>query len=77
MPGHRAEGLRLLPRLVKPLPSGAGHVVWLLPTSGSRRAAFASRGSLWKIAALITYHGLDFFFSYDPFNADLIFLASE
>ncbi len=49
-PGVIAEGFRLLPRLVKPLLSGPGHAVWLLPTPGFRRAAFASRGSLWKIA---------------------------
>jgi 2-phosphoglycerate kinase len=49
-PGVIAEGFRLLPRLVKPLLGQAGHAVWLLPTPEFRRAAFASRGSLWKIA---------------------------
>jgi len=49
-PGVIAEGFRLLPRLVKPLLCRHGHAVWLLPTPGFRRAAFASRGSLWKIA---------------------------
>ena len=49
-PGVVAEGFRLLPRLVKPLLSRPGHAVWLLPTPGFRRAAFASRGSLWQIA---------------------------
>ncbi len=45
-----AEGFRLLPRLVEPLLTEPSHAVWLLPTPGFRRAAFASRGSLWKIA---------------------------
>jgi hypothetical protein len=49
-PGVIAEGFRLLPRLVKPLLAASGHAVWLLPTPGFRRVAFASRGSLWKIA---------------------------
>jgi hypothetical protein len=49
-PGVVAEGFRLLPRLVKPLLAGPGHAVWLLPTPEFRRAAFASRGSLWRIA---------------------------
>ena len=48
-PGVIAEGFRLLPRLVKPL-AEPGHAVWLLPTHEFRRAAFASRGSLWQIA---------------------------
>lgn len=46
-----AEGFRLLPRLVKPLLAELGHAVWLLPTAEFRRAAFASRGSLWQIAS--------------------------
>jgi hypothetical protein len=50
-PGVIAEGFRLLPRLVKPLLGRHGHAVWLLPTSGFRQAAFASRGSLWNIAS--------------------------
>jgi hypothetical protein len=49
-PGVIAEGFRLLPRLVQPLLAKPGHAVWLLPTPGFRRAAFASRGSLWEIA---------------------------
>jgi hypothetical protein len=49
-PGVIAEGFRLLPRLVRPLLAEPGHAVWLLPTPGFRRAAFASRGSLWEIA---------------------------
>ncbi len=43
------EGFRLLPHLVKPLLAVPDHAVWLLPTPGFRRAAFASRGSLLKI----------------------------
>lgn len=49
-PGVIAEGFRLLPRLVKPLLAKPGHAVWLLPTPEFRRAAFARRGSLWRIA---------------------------
>src|SRR6202020_396652 len=49
-PGVIAEGFRLLPRLVQPLLAEPGHAVWLLPTPGFRRAAFASRGSMWEIA---------------------------
>jgi 2-phosphoglycerate kinase len=49
-PGVIAEGFRLLPRLVHPLLTTPHHAVWLLPTPGFRRAAFASRGSLWEIA---------------------------
>lgn len=48
--GVIAEGFRLLPRLVKPLLSDPQRAVWLLPTARFRRAAFASRGELWKIA---------------------------
>jgi len=44
------EGFRLLPRLVRPLLSAPSHAVWLIPTPQFRRAAFASRGSLWAIA---------------------------
>ena len=40
----------MLPRLVKPLLAEPGHAVWLLPTPGFRRAAFARRGSLRQIA---------------------------
>lgn len=50
-PGVIVEGFRLLPRLVKPLLATPDHAVWLLPTPAFRRAAFASRGSLWRIAA--------------------------
>ena len=49
-PGVIAEGFRLLPRLVQPLLAVPGHAVWLCPTPGFRRAAFASRGSLREIA---------------------------
>ena len=49
-PGVIAEGFRLLPRLVQPLLAEPGHAVWLGPTPGFRRAAFASRGSLHEIA---------------------------
>jgi len=49
-PGVIAEGFRLLPRLVRPLLAVPGHAVWLCPTPGFRRAAFASRGSLREIA---------------------------
>jgi len=49
-PGVIVEGFRLLPHLVKPLLAEPGHAVWLLPTPEFRRAAFESRGSLWKIA---------------------------
>jgi hypothetical protein len=53
MPGEPcviAEGFRLLPSLVEPLLSARSHAVWLLPTPGFRRAAFRSRGGLWRIA---------------------------
>ncbi|SDY63406.1 hypothetical protein SAMN05661080_04104 [Modestobacter sp. DSM 44400] len=36
-----AEGFRLLPQLVRPHLSDRRHAVWLLPTPGFRRAAFA------------------------------------
>jgi hypothetical protein len=45
-----AEGLRLLPGLVKPL-AVPGHAVWLLPTSDFRRAAFDRRGLSWGFLA--------------------------
>ena len=48
--GVIAEGFRLLPRLVKPLLTQPGQASWLLPTPEFRRAAFASRGTLWQIA---------------------------
>jgi hypothetical protein len=44
------EGFRLLPRLVQPLLAVPHQAVWLLPAPEFRRAAFASRGELWKIA---------------------------
>ncbi len=47
--GVIAEGFRLLPHLVKPLLSDAGHAVWLLPTPEFRRVAFDSRGTAWEI----------------------------
>ncbi|HEX2319271.1 MAG TPA: hypothetical protein VHJ18_09855 [Streptosporangiaceae bacterium] len=46
-----AEGFRLLPHLVEPLLAVPSHAVWLLPTPRFRRAALASRGSLWEIAS--------------------------
>ncbi len=49
-PGVIAEGFRLLPRLVAPLLAEPRQAVWLLPTSGFRRASFERRGSLWEIA---------------------------
>ena len=49
-PAVIAEGFRLLPRLVRPLLAEPGRAVWLCPTPGFRRAAFASRGSLLRIA---------------------------
>jgi len=38
-----AEGFRLLPRLVQPLLAEPWHGIWLIPTAGFRRAAFARR----------------------------------
>ncbi len=38
------EGLRVLPRLVKPLLAVPGHAVWLLPTPEFRQAVFDGRG---------------------------------
>lgn len=37
-PGVVVEGIRLLPRLVKPLLSAPAHAVWLLPTPDFRQA---------------------------------------
>src|SRR5579884_2371853 len=45
------EGYKLLPRLVAPLLSRPDQAVWLIPTPEFRRAALASRGSLWSIAS--------------------------
>ncbi len=45
-----AEGFRLLPELVAPLLADPRRAVWLLPTPEFRRAAFDSRGGLWRIA---------------------------
>jgi 2-phosphoglycerate kinase len=53
-PAVVAEGFRLLPHLVAPLLTVPGHAVWLIPTEGSRRAAFESRGSTWQIAGRTT-----------------------
>ncbi|MGA5901106.1 hypothetical protein [Streptomyces venetus] len=39
------EGFRLLPHLVKPLLTGPGHAVWLLPTAEFRQAVFAGRAA--------------------------------
>ncbi|NDU75847.1 hypothetical protein GWI34_24945 [Actinomadura sp. DSM 109109] len=39
-----AEGLRLLPGLVRPLLTDPAHAVWLLPTPGFREAVFEGRG---------------------------------
>ena len=44
------EGFRLLPRLVAPLLRRPDQAVWLLPTPRFRDAAFAARGSTWRIA---------------------------
>ena len=44
-----AEGLRLLPHLVRPLLADPNHAVWLLPTPEFRAAALESRGSTWTI----------------------------
>lgn len=49
-PGIVAEGFRLLPHLVKPLLTGPGQAVWLLPTPEFRQHAFESRNGLWQIA---------------------------
>jgi len=44
------EGYKLLPRLVAPLLSRPDQAVWFIPTPEFRRAALASRGSMWDIA---------------------------
>jgi len=49
-PGVVAEGFRLLPHLVRPLLAVPQRAVWLLSTPEFRRAAFESRGGLWRIA---------------------------
>jgi 2-phosphoglycerate kinase len=49
-PGVVAEGFRLLPHLVRPLLAVPQRAVWLLCTPEFRRAAFESRGGLWRIA---------------------------
>ena len=50
--GVIVEGFRLLPHLVKPLLSVAGHAVWLLPTPDFRHAVVESRGgSSWGFLA--------------------------
>lgn len=48
--GVIVEGFRLLPHLVRPLLTGPGQAVWLLPTPEFRLAALGRRGSLWHIA---------------------------
>lgn len=48
-PGVVVEGFRLLPRLVMPYLAARDQAVWLIPTPGFRRAAFAGRGTLWDI----------------------------
>lgn len=51
--GVVAEGLRLLPRLVKPHLAQVHHAVWLLPTPAFRRAAIESRGgSSWAFLGM-------------------------
>ena len=51
-PGVVVEGLRLLPRLVKPLLSAPARAVWLLPTPEFRQAVFEHRGgSTWGFLA--------------------------
>ncbi len=44
-----AEGFRLLPRFVRPHLASRTHGLWLLPTEGFRRHAFAARGTMWDI----------------------------
>lgn len=39
-----AEGLRVLPHLVKPILPASNHAVWLLPSSGFREATIERRG---------------------------------
>lgn len=46
--GVIAEGIRLLPHLVKPLLADPGHAVWLLPTPEFRVAAVDSRRTGWE-----------------------------
>jgi 2-phosphoglycerate kinase len=46
--GVVAEGIRLLPHLVKPLLTNPGHAVWLIPTADFRLAAVDSRGKGWE-----------------------------
>ena len=47
-PAVIVEGFRLLPHLVKPLLSGSGRAIWLLPTPDFRRTVIESRGgSAW------------------------------
>ncbi|MEV3972937.1 hypothetical protein AB0K68_33185 [Streptomyces sp. NPDC050698] len=48
MPGRTpvvVEGFRLLPHLVKPLLTGPGQAVWLLPTPEFRQVAFTRRAT--------------------------------
>jgi 2-phosphoglycerate kinase len=46
--GVIAEGIRLLPHLVKPLLADSGHAVWLLPTPEFRLGAVHSRRTGWE-----------------------------
>jgi 2-phosphoglycerate kinase len=57
-PGIIAEGLRLLPHLVKPLLAVRTHAVWLLPTPNFRESVIASRGgSSWAFLAKTSNRG--------------------
>ena len=50
-----AEGIRLLPHLIKPLISVSSRAVWLLPTPDFRQAVFDNRGSSsWNFLAKTT-----------------------
>jgi len=44
------EGLRLLPRLLRPLLFDQNHAAWILPTPEFRVRAFEGRGTTWLIA---------------------------
>jgi hypothetical protein len=47
--GVIAEGLRLLPHLLKPLLARPHHAVWLLPTAEFRQAALDGRANGWAL----------------------------
>jgi hypothetical protein len=56
--GVIAEGLRLLPRLIKPLLSEPCHAVWLLPAPDFRQTVIDSRGGVgWGFLAKTTDPG--------------------